>query len=315
MVSQQDAPAVSVIVNCRDGARYLREALDSVFAQTFSDWEVVFWDNLSTDGSAEIARSYGNRVRYFKGGPLRLYAARNRAIAESRGRYIAFLDTDDMWRPAKLELQVPLLDAAPEVGLAYSNAEFFDDAGRCRIRYGTEQSQGDIFRRILARYDLLLPSVMIRRSAYDACSGFDESMEVAGDADLFLRICHRWKASYVHAVTARYREHPASITSGHPEFHIAEADAILRRFRELESDFDIKYGPEIMAFVLQRRKAFIFGTWRRGDAVSARRQAWAYFRAAPAMMALVLASFLPFALVHALRHRNPFSRVDWQRAR
>ena len=303
---QAAAPAVSVIVNCRNGERYLREALDSVFAQTYGDWEIVFWDNLSTDRSADIARAYGERVRYFSGGPLGLHAARNRAVEQARGRYIGFLDTDDVWLPRKLELQVPRFERDPEVALVYSNGELFDDTGGHRLQYRRPQREGAIFRHVLAHYGLLLPTVMIRRSAYDACGGFDETMEVAGDADLFLRICRRSKAAYVHAVTARYREHAASVTVGHPQHHVAEADAILRRFREADPDFDLTYGPEVTGFVLQCRKAFVIGTWRKGDARSTRRQLWAYFRAMPAMLALLIASFVPFGVVYALRQRIPF---------
>ena len=293
-------------MNCRNGERYLREALDSVFAQSCGDWEIIFWDNLSTDLSADIARAYGERVRYFQGGPLRLYAARNCAIEQARGEYIGFLDTDDVWLHHKLELQLPRFDRDPEVALVYSNGELFDDTGGHRLRYRRPQREGAIFRRVLANYHFLLPTVMIRRSAYDACGGFDETMETAGDADLFLRICQRSKAAYVHAVTARSREHAASLTTGHPEYHLAEADAVLRRFREADPDFDLTYGPEITGFVLQRRKAFMIGTWRKGDSRSTRRQLWAYFRAMPMMLVLLIASILPFGMVYTLRQRNPF---------
>lgn len=312
---QQTAdPAISVIVNCRNGERYLREALDSVFAQTRGDWEIIFWDNLSTDRSAEIARAYGGRVRYFRGGPFSLHAARNRAIDQARGKYVGFLDTDDVWLPHKLELQLPRFEQDPEVALVYSNGEMFDDTGGHRLRYRHPQPEGVIFRRVLANYDLMLPTVIIRRSAYDACGGFDETMEVSGDADLFMRICRRSKAAYVHAITARCREHGGRLTLAHPEYHLAEADAILRKFREAEPDFEFTYGPEVTGFILQRRQAFVIFHWKKGDAISTRRHLAAYFRALPAMLALLIASYMPFGLVHALRRRNPFSRLRRQHA-
>ena len=83
-IPSQDLPAVSVIMNCLNGEQYLREALDSVVAQTYPDWEIVFWDNASQDTSAAIAKSYGGRVRYFRGETtVPLGAARNLAIAEA----------------------------------------------------------------------------------------------------------------------------------------------------------------------------------------------------------------------------------------
>ena len=86
-----DNSQVSVIINCLDGAAYLREALDSVFAQTYQDWEIIFWDNQSKDDSAAIAQSYGSRVRYFCSEQrLPLGEARNRAITQARGDIIGF---------------------------------------------------------------------------------------------------------------------------------------------------------------------------------------------------------------------------------
>ncbi|MCD7983653.1 MAG: glycosyltransferase, partial [Desulfovibrio sp.] len=113
-----NVPAVSVIMNCLNSARDLRAALDSLMAQSFEDFEVIFWDNGSTDDSPAIARSYGPRLRYFRGEKtVPLGAARNLALAQARGRYLAFLDCDDLWRPQKLEKQVALFEANERVGL------------------------------------------------------------------------------------------------------------------------------------------------------------------------------------------------------
>ena len=90
---------------------------------------------------------------------------------------------------------------------------------------------------------------------------------------------------------------------------MAEADAILRRMRAEEPDFDFTYAPEVTRFVLRSRMTFVVGTWRKGDASSARRQLWAYFRTMPAMLSLLVASFLPFGTVYTLRQRNRFSRL------
>ena len=99
------SPSVSVIMNCYNGAKYLRAAIESVLTQSYADWELVFWDNQSTDESANIVRSYADpRVKYFYA-PVHtlLYEARNCAIQKSNGELLAFLDVDDTWLPAKLE--------------------------------------------------------------------------------------------------------------------------------------------------------------------------------------------------------------------
>src|SRR5437016_12782778 len=102
-------PKVSVIVNCHNGAQYLREAVDSVYRQQFQDWEIVFWDNASTDGSETVVRVYDHRLRRFRGSEfLPLGAARNAALAVARGDFIAFLDADDVWLPDKLTRQLAL---------------------------------------------------------------------------------------------------------------------------------------------------------------------------------------------------------------
>ena len=92
-----NAPAVSVIMNCLNSSRDLREAMNSLMAQTFTDFEVIFWDNCSTDESPAIAQSYGEKVRYFRGESIvPLGEGRNLALAQARGRYLAFLDCDDL---------------------------------------------------------------------------------------------------------------------------------------------------------------------------------------------------------------------------
>src|SRR5205085_2533899 len=103
-------PTVSVIMNCFNGERWLREAIDSVFEQSYQDWEIVFWDNCSTDASAEIARGYGDRVRYF-GAETRtsLGAARSLALQRARGEYIGYLDCDDVLFPYHLATHVETL--------------------------------------------------------------------------------------------------------------------------------------------------------------------------------------------------------------
>ena len=121
-------PKVSIIMNCLNGEQYLKQALDSVFEQTYDDWEVIFWDNASTDKSATIAKSYGERVRYFKSSVTHpLGKARNLAMKEAMGDFIAFLDCDDIWLPRKLEKQMPLFKKDPQVGLVFSDMVVFDN--------------------------------------------------------------------------------------------------------------------------------------------------------------------------------------------
>ena len=101
-------PLVSVVMNCYNGEAYLYESIKSILSQTYENWELIFWDNQSTDSSAEIFKSYRDkRFRYFyANGHTPLYKARNLAIEKSKGDFIAFLDTDDLWSKEKLKLQM-----------------------------------------------------------------------------------------------------------------------------------------------------------------------------------------------------------------
>ena len=104
------SPLVSVIINCYNGQKYLSEAVNSVLSQTYKNWEIIFWDNQSTDGSARIFKNFeDSRLRYFYS-PTHtlLYEARNYAIDQASGEFLAFLDVDDWWCPDKLEKQIPL---------------------------------------------------------------------------------------------------------------------------------------------------------------------------------------------------------------
>jgi len=102
-------PLVSIIMNCYNGEAYLHESIKSILSQTYKNWELIFWDNKSEDKSAEIFKSYDDkRFQYFYANEhTSLYKARNLAIEKSKGDFISFLDTDDLWDKDKLELQIP----------------------------------------------------------------------------------------------------------------------------------------------------------------------------------------------------------------
>ena len=104
-------PIVSVVMNCLNCEDYVGEAIESVYAQTFMDWEIIFWDNNSIDKSAKIAKSFDSRLKYYKSNSTDLLGqARNKALNCCTGKYIAFLDCDDLWLPKKLEKQIPIFE-------------------------------------------------------------------------------------------------------------------------------------------------------------------------------------------------------------
>ena len=119
---------VSILMNCFNGEKYLHEAIQSVLSQTYSNWEIIFWDNRSTDKSAKIYRSYKDkRLKYFLSpNHSNLGEARRRAFEKTKGELVAVLDVDDIWEKNKLEKQIKLFEDS-SVGIAISNVRIFND--------------------------------------------------------------------------------------------------------------------------------------------------------------------------------------------
>ena len=116
-------PLVSVIVNCYNGEKFLKKCIKSILNQTYKKIEIIFWDNLSTDNSKKIIRSFHDkRIRYFKSNKfVTLYSARNLAIKKAKGEFIGFLDTDDWWVPSKIQKQIDKYKKNKDVKFVYSN--------------------------------------------------------------------------------------------------------------------------------------------------------------------------------------------------
>lgn len=203
-------PLVSVIMNCLNCEQYLQEAIDSVYAQSYKNWEIVFYDNASLDASATIAQGYDGRLHYVCGdSTIPLGAARNAAIEHAKGDLIAFLDCDDRWLPDKLEQQIKLFSEHSEVDFAYGNFYFTRPGSKRRyLGFRKRQPQGRVFGKFLTHFPVNLQTVMIRKSALDNLSElFDINLNLAEDYDLFLRLVYEAKAVYLDQPLAIYRMH------------------------------------------------------------------------------------------------------------
>ena len=116
-------PLVSVIVNCHNGQAFLRDCINSIINQTYKNWELIFWDNCSSDKSKEILESYSEkRIKYFRAEKFTtLYEARNLALKKASGDYISFLDTDDWWSANKIEKQLDLFNTNRKLDVVYTS--------------------------------------------------------------------------------------------------------------------------------------------------------------------------------------------------
>lgn len=288
-------PTVSVIMNCLNGAAHLREAVDSVFSQTWKDWEIIFWDNASTDESPAIAQSYGSRVRVFRATETTsLGSARNLAIARCTGEFIAFLDCDDVWQPEKLKKQLALFRADAEVGLVCTDTEMFDGGKTLsRIFTSAEPARGYVFRELMTRQWISMSSAVVRRSALESLDQwFDESLNVCEEADVFYRIAKTWKLDFVAAPLTRWRVHGINTTFRKFGQFADETLAILAKHRSLYPGYDETY-PDLVA-LLTRRAAFqkAVSLWRKGQSAEARRMARPYADSLKVKLFLAT-SFLP----------------------
>ncbi len=212
-------PQVSIILNIRNGAAFLREALDSVVAQTYADWELIAWDDLSTDDSANIVAGYRDaRIRYcLSAEETPLGRARSLAMRQARGEWLAFIDQDDIWLPRKLEKQMALASAS--VGIIYGRAVLFDSRrGNLRDYDQAHEFQplpeGDIFT-LLFRDGcfIAMSSAVLRRSAVEGAGSIPENIQVVPDYYLYVAIARHYQARAVQEVVCRYRLHPGSMSA------------------------------------------------------------------------------------------------------
>lgn len=219
-------------------ARYLREALESALAQTYPNFEIEYYDNLSEDDSEAIVASYRDARIRMRRAPRRLPLAegRNEAIRGSRGEWIAFLDCDDLWAPDKLERQVERLAREPRgAGLVYARTMSFSsrgDEGETTYRYaGRPLPEGDVLPALLLEGNLVpIVSALVSREAYDAVGGIPAHLTFAEDYWLFTAIAERYRVLCVQDVLCRYRVHPGSATYRNKLASHTEALEVLEHF-------------------------------------------------------------------------------------
>ena len=226
-MTKPEEPLVSIIMNCFNGEKYLREAVDSVISQTYLNWELIFWDNQSTDKSAELIKSYNNnRLKYFYAPKhTMLSEARNYAIERASGDFYAFLDVDDWWVNDKLVQQLPLFDN-PEVGLVYGNYWFEDELNNTHnIQYKHKLPTGKILEELLKKYIVGLLTIVIRREAYEEMSeSFNPKYHVIGDFDLAIRMSVNWEFECVQSPVAHFRWYGENGTKIHWDRQIFELE-------------------------------------------------------------------------------------------
>lgn len=203
-------PLVSVIVNCYNGEKYLKFAIESILSQTYRNLELIFWDNRSSDKSKDIIQSYNDkRIKYFYAKKhTTLYKARNLALQNCNGEFVCFLDVDDWYEPSKIEDQI-IFFSDKEVGVVYSNRyTFYNNLNVKKIFKNIIQPSGYIRRNILTNYQVSFMTTLIRmESLKNLDPVFDENYSIIGDFDLIYRLSLKWKFIYIKKPLGFYRIH------------------------------------------------------------------------------------------------------------
>jgi GT2 family glycosyltransferase len=209
-------PKISIITAAYNHVNFVRQSVDSALAQTYRDFEHIIVDDGSTDGTADVLKSFGDKIRYIRQENRGAHAAINVGIRASSGEYVAILDSDDVWLPNKLERQMKVFERNPEAGLVYSLAYAIDSEGRLveaeKIVGEPLTCPNHAFEELALKSPIPALTAIFRRRSVDEVGLFDESLKAVADWELWLRIADKWPVFCIPEPLALYRIHSNNTT-------------------------------------------------------------------------------------------------------
>ncbi len=266
-------PKVSIIIPTFNRLPMLKEAVDSVLAQDFEDFELIIVDDGSTDGTADKMIKYGGRVKLLRHNDNRgVSAARNSGITHAKGKYIGFLDSDDLWVKGKLEIQVSFLDENPHYPLCYTDEIWIRKGKRVNPMLKHTKYSGWIFEKCLPLCTISPSSVMMRKTLFSRVGLFDEALPVCEDYDFWLRVSTRFPVFFINKKMIIKRGGHADQLSnrswGNDRYRVIALEKLLS---------EPAVGPEERELILNemKKKCQILsqGFLKRGNELEARRYA------------------------------------------
>jgi glycosyltransferase involved in cell wall biosynthesis len=277
MLNDSEEPLVSVIMNCYNCEAFLSEAIESVLNQTYKNFEIIFWDNNSTDNSSIIYNRYqnrDNRLKYFLSNTnTMLGEARNLAIEKASGEWIAFLDCDDIWLPEKIEKQIKLFNITnnPNVNLIYgqslifndsrvvSNSEWFKKSLKYKDKFLLKKlPEGQIFDKLIFVNFIPLLTAIVKKSSIEKVGKINTEYNLAEDYELFLKISLTGEALALNEIISLYRVHNLNTSIIKQEERYLEVFKIVGFYKNLSIyQKAIKFHKVVFAISLYRNKRII----------------------------------------------------------
>lgn len=260
-------PKVSIILTSFNHDKYINEAIDSILNQKFINFELIIWDDGSTDNSWQIIESYSDiRIRAFRNnkneGPV---FGVNKAIFEvAKGEYIAIHHSDDLWEPNKLQIQVDFLDSHKNIGATFSNVQAIDERGLplndnahfyCSIFTQPNRSRHEWLRYFFLRSNALChPSILIRKQCYTECGPYRDMLSQLPDFDMWMRLCAKFEINVMadRLIKFRVRDGEMNCSGNRPEVRIRsinEMQLLLHQFQTIfKKDEIFKIFPEFKIY-------------------------------------------------------------------
>jgi len=203
---------VTVVIPTYNRAGYICDAIDSVLSQTYKDYEIIVVDDGSTDDTKGILSKYNGKIRYFYQENKGVAAARNRGIKKAKGEYIAFLDSDDIWLPEKLQLQLETLNNHRDYSWAYCDRKYvYEGDFKERTHRKYPAYHGNIFDFLFMDIFVKTTTVIVKKECFNCVGYFKEELRRSEDYDLFLRLAKKYRIVYIDRQLILYRVHKHSL--------------------------------------------------------------------------------------------------------
>lgn len=268
------ATLVSLIIPTHNRADLVGEAIESALGQTYPAREVIVVDDGSADGTQAILARYAHAIRTLRTPNRGCAAARNSGVRLARGTYLAFVDSDDVAPPHKLALQVPVLEACPEVGFVYGPSVGFGPELPAEVMHQPVRpdADGSVAEGIFLTTRIGFDSVLLRREAVEQAGGFDETLHHNEDTDLLLRVALDWKAVCLEVPTGYHRWHPGRKSRD----EVALRRGVLRSLEKIlasRPDFRARLGERAEARLAEVHWEISLALAARGEPAAARAEA------------------------------------------